>query len=757
MKKTLTIGLIGNPNSGKTTLFNALTGSRQYVGNWSGVTVDRKSGYFEHDEHLIQIVDLPGIYSLSIPSESGSLDERIAVEYILSNQANLIVNVINANNLERNLYLTTQLLELQIPVILAVNMSDIAKKHGSIIDLEQLSQTLGIPTVALVSTKKTGLPELKNAIIHAASIKKSSSQFINHCPKIASTIKNLTDKITQQNQEFRHAYFLAVRLLEGDSLALKKINSETQKFIKQQQEHLSKTLNEDCDILLADARYTAIHELVEKVKKTTPINKTLTTFLDRIALNRLLGIPIFLFVMYLMFLFTITIGGAFQDFFEISSNAVFVQSTAHLLTHWGAPNWLITLLAAGLGKGITTTLTFIPIIGSLFLFLSFLENSGYISRAAFVIDRFMSSIGLPGKSFVPMIIGFGCNVPAVMAARTLENKRDRILTIMMTPFMSCGARLAVYAIFTAAFFPKGGQNIVFLLYFIGILMAILTGFVLRKTILSGQKTPLIMEMPPYHLPTIRNLIFPAWHRLKAFIFKAGKIIIPACLLLGALNTINIKSTANVNQIDQLNQQSLPAVIGQKITPIFSPMGIKKTNWPATVGLITGVMAKEVVVATLNTLYAQTGQLKTPKGKTPFSLRNELDKAFLSLSTNFSHLFTLNIYHRLTNPRPHQAHLLNQKIYGQMYQRFDGPIGAFAYLLFVLLYFPCIATVAAIRRELNWGWMMFSAVWTTGIAYCAAVLFYQTATFYRHPINSILWVLGIIIALTATIFGLRHSK
>ena len=692
--KQFTVGLIGNPNSGKTALFNALTGAHQRVGNWPGVTVEQKSGYFESENHHVEIVDLPGIYSLSVTSEESALDERIAAEYMLSNDANLIINVLDANNLERNLYLTTQLLELDVPVILAVNMLDIAKKRGITIDIDKLSNAFNCPVIGLVASKMQGVSELKRNIINTFNKPQKKQLPFTYPAEINQAISSLVSEIKN-----KHGYFLAVRLLEDDVLAKQKVSAQVLKLVQQYKQAISSKLNEDVDILIADTRYGMIHELVKQVvTESVHIKTTITAAVDRIVLNRILGIPIFLIVMYLMFLFAVNVGGILQDYFQVGSNAIFVHGFAHLLSNWNTPNWLIAILTSGLGKGINTVITFIPVLTTMFIFLALLEGTGYMARAGFVVDRVMTAIGLPGKSFVPMLIGFGCNVPAIMAARTLENKRDRILTIMMTPFMSCTARLAIYAVFTAAFFPKGRQNIVFALYLAGILIAIVTGLILRKTILRGRQSTLVTELPPYHLPTIPNVLMQTWCRLKMFLFKAGKVIIPACVIIGALNTINIDS-----------KHSLLATAGREITPILNPIGIQQDNWPATVGLMTGVVAKEVVVATLNTLYAVDSYPVSDKYK---------------------------------------------GLYGQMYQRFDGQIGAFAYLLFVLLYFPCIPALATIFHELGWRWATFSMFWNTGIAYCTATLFYQAATFNEHPKYATVSIITVIMIFLSVVLTMR---
>ncbi|MDR3477135.1 MAG: Fe(2+) transporter permease subunit FeoB [Gammaproteobacteria bacterium] len=747
----ITIGLVGNPNCGKTTLFNALTGAHQRVGNWPGVTVERKSGFFQEQQTMVEVVDLPGTYSLIMASETASIDERIACEYILSGQPDIIVNILDASNLERNLYLALQLIEMQVPMIVVLNMMDVATQRQMQISKEKLQAKLGCPVIAIQAHKGKGIEELKHALVSLSAVNAptvSSPSFIH--PGLLNAIHALAIEMTAAIPPVYQvrAPWLAMRLLEGDVFAEQMMLSNVKPMVTRFQRQIQETLSEDADILVADARYRFIQDILSAcLVKSTEQRLTWTARIDSIVLNRVLGIPLFLGVMYVMFLFAINVGGAFQDFFDIGSNTIFVQGLSQLLTTLHAPNWLNAILANGVGRGINTTLTFIPVIGAMFLFLAFLEDSGYMSRAAFVIDRLMRALGLPGKSFVPMIVGFGCNVPSVMATRTLDNKRDRILTVMMSPFMSCGARLAIYAVFTAAFFPVGGQNVVFALYLIGIVMAMLTGLLLRKTVLQGEPSPLVMELPPYHLPHVKTLYLHAWQRLKGFVFRAGKLIVPICVLIGVLSTLNIDGTLNPGDGDA---SSLLSYLGRMLTPIFAPMGIHQDNWPATVGLVTGVLAKEVVVGTLNELYSQVGHLANLHA-TGFSFWGGLQDALVSVPHNLRQLGA-----SFGNPVLAQApvHMLNQSVYGLMYQRFDGQIGAIAYLLFVLLYFPCVSTTAAMLREVNRGWTVFSVFWTTGIAYCVAVFFYQAATFARHPTESLAWMLGIVLVLVLTVFGIK---
>ncbi len=759
MSSGLKIGLVGNPNSGKTTVFNALTGSRQKVGNWPGVTVERKSGFFNYQDTSVEVVDLPGTYSLTIINESSSIDERIACEFILKREADLIINVLDANNLERNLYLTLQLIEMQVPMIIAVNMMDVARQRGMQILLDVLEKELGCVVVPLEAHKQKGILELKQTIIQSQR-RGMACHALGHIQHpISSIIKNITVKLegmarhapTKMDNVDQYNQWLAIRLLEDDVYARSLVDASVISYVTEQQNKIRTECNEDPDIVLADARYRFIQSIIERcLIKNSNTPKSWTSRIDDIVLNRVLGIPLFLGVMYFMFVFSINIGGAFQDFFDIASNTIFVEGLAHVLTAIGLPTWLTALLANGIGKGINTTITFIPVIGAMFLFLAFLEDSGYMARAAFVVDRLMRALGLPGKAFVPMIVGFGCNVPAVMATRTLENKRDRILTVMMSPFMSCGARLAIYAVFTAAFFPVGGQNVVFLLYVIGIVMAMLTGLMLRKTLLKGDPAPLVMELPPYHLPSLKSLSLHAWQRLKGFVMRAGKLIVPICILIGALNALNLDGSMNAGDGDA---HSLLSALGRLMTPIFAPMGIHQDNWPATVGLVTGVLAKEVVIGTLNTLYSQVGHFGSLQLDT-FNFWGGLREAFLSIPANLKELG-----HALGNPVLAKApvHTLSQSVYGLMYQRFDGQIGAMAYLLFVLLYFPCVSTTAAMLREVHRGWAIFSVLWATITAYCVAVGFYQIATMTRHPVSSSLWTIGVAGVLLLSVLSVRNAN
>ncbi|MCF7966882.1 MAG: Fe(2+) transporter permease subunit FeoB [Methylobacter tundripaludum] len=759
MKTDFTVGVVGNPNCGKTTLFNALTGARQHVGNWPGVTVEKKTGEYSYDHKLIELVDLPGTYSLEAADDQVSLDEKVARDYVASQQADLIINIVDASNLERNLYLTSQLIEMRVPMILVLNMMDAVKQRGIKIDIGFLEQFLGCPVIPITASTKDGIGMLKAAINNAAIAKPIPSIKISYISALEQAIDEISPLLIETAQQYHcDLRWLSVRLLENDTLAQQMAGTALLPTVAELQRRVESETDDEIDILAADARYGFVNELTGgAVCKLNEVSRHTTEKIDNIVLNRFLGIPVFLLVMYAMFMFTINIGSAFVDFFDQAVGALLVDGLSLALTELNWPQWLIVLITKGVGGGIQVVATFIPIVGFLFMFLSALEDSGYMARAAFVMDRFMRMIGLPGKSFVPMIVGFGCNVPAIMATRTLENQRDRILTNLMNPFMSCGARLPVYALFAAAFFPVGGQNLVFGLYLLGIAVAVLTGLIMRHTLFKGESAPFIMELPAYHMPTLRGVFIRTWDRLKSFLFNAGKVIVPMVLVLNFLNALGTDGTFG----QENSNKSVLSEIGRSLTPAFKPMGIEKDNWPATVGIFTGVLAKEAVVGTLDALYSQLGTDDSGAGdKAPFNLEQALIDACLTVpkklqdvADNLLDPLGLNIGTVNDIAAAAGEQEVNAGTFAAMQQSFDGKAGAFAYLLFILLYAPCVAATAAIYRETNRNWTLFVVFWTTGIAYMTATIFYQTITYSRHPDYSLVWIAGLIIAFSAVLLGL----
>ena len=745
--KKLTIGLIGNPNSGKTTLFNQLTGARQRVGNWAGVTVERKEGQFATTDHQVTLVDLPGTYSLTTISSQTSLDEQIACHYILSGSADLLINVVDASNLERNLYLTLQLLELGIPCIVALNMLDIAEKQQIHIDVDALATRLGCPVVPLVSTRGRGIEALKMAIDRHRG---NQAVDLVHYPKPLLREADVLAQATPADMPMQQRRWLGLQMLEGDIYSRAYAGDATHNL----EASLARLENEidDPALHIADARYQTIAAVCDAVSNTlTAEPSRFTTAVDKIILNRFLGLPVFLFVMYLMFLLAINIGGALQPIFDGGSVAIFVHGIQWLGSVLHFPDWLTIFLAQGIGGGINTVLPLVPQIGMMYLFLSFLEDSGYMARAAFVMDRLMQALGLPGKSFVPLIVGFGCNVPSVMGARTLDAPRERLMTIMMAPFMSCGARLAIFAVFAAAFFGQNGALAVFSLYVLGIVMAILTGLMLKHTIMRGEASPFVMELPVYHVPHLKSLVIQTWQRLKGFVLRAGKVIVIVSIFLSALNSFTLSGKA----ADSINDSAL-ASVSRVITPIFKPIGVHEDNWQATVGLFTGAMAKEVVVGTLNTLYTAENIQEEAFNPAEFSLTGELGEAASETWQSLKDTFSLSVLANPIEASKGDGEMATGSM-GVMSSKFGSPAAAYSYLIFVLLYIPCISVMGAIARESSRGWMGFSILWGLNIAYSLSTLFYQVSSYSQHPRYSLVCILAVVLFNIIVLGLLRRAR
>ena len=759
-----TIALIGNPNCGKTTLFNDLTGANQRTGNWPGVTVDRKEGKYSYDNIEITVVDLPGVYSLDAEDDGTGLDELIARDYLLAGEADLIINIVDASNLERNLYLTTQVMEMRVPMVTALNMIDVARERELDIDTEALAQRLGCFVIPISAFLGEGIEILRRKINELIENPGNLPTVVAYPAVIEDTLSQIEPLVRQKGRDRKISNrWIALKLLEyEDRIAPELKGKELDQIVVENRRKIHQLLHEDIDIIVADSRYGFIRSLIQNsVRQKRTISSNKSDKIDQFVLNRWIGIPLFLGVMYLMFFIAINIGGAFIDFFDISFGAVFVDAPQAWLASLNTPGWLIGLVTA-LGGGIQTVATFIPQIGLLFVILSILEDSGYMARAAFVMDKLMRLVGLPGKSFVPMLVGFGCNVPAIMATRTLENRRDRLMTIMMNPFMSCGARLPIYALFAAAFFPRNGQNLVFGLYLIGIAAAIFTGLVMKNTIMQGEASPFVMELPPYHIPKLKGVVIRAGDRLRSFLLRAGKVIVVMVAILGLLNSVG--TDGSFGQQDSRN--SILSATSQAVTPLFAPMGVRQDNWPATVGIFTGVFAKEAMVGSLDSLYGQLAREESGAAveAVEFDFWGGIGEAFASIPANLADLgnqlldpIGLNIGDVQNQAAVAEEQAVALGTFGQMERRFDGTTGAFAYLLFVLMYFPCVAATGAVYRETNLGWTLLVALWTTGLGYWVATMFYQIATFVEHPGSSLAWIIGGGAVMTGTIFLLKLSR
>lgn len=754
MNEIQKVAVVGNPNSGKTTLFNGLTGSKQRIGNWPGVTVERKEGFVDLGDSTITLVDLPGIYSLSAHSE----DERIARDYILSGEPAMVINIVDATNLERNLYLTTQLLEMRVPILLVVNMLDLASKKGISIDLAQLEKRLGCTVMGISATQKEDIQRVKLVLAEVLPKAKRPSARVGYPPVVETTLKRLNPPLKHVAASLgADTRWVGLKLLERDPWVTAQVVSSgalAEPEIQKEIETMESELGETADIVLADSRFAFIQEAAGKLIERSASGDSLSDRIDRVVMHRVLGIPIFLLVMYVIFWATMSIGGAFIDFFEILFGTIFVDGLGYLLDSLGSPAWLISLLAEGLGAGIQTVATFVPIIFVMFLMLSLLEDSGYMARAAFVMDRFLRMLGLPGKAFVPMLVGFGCTVPAVMATRTLEHKKDRYLTVFMTPLMSCGARLPVYALFGAAFFGARAASMVFSIYVAGIVLAVLTGLLLKYTLFKGEAAHFIMELPPYHAPQLKNIFAYTWHRLKLFLLRAGRVIVIVVLVLSFLNSLGIDGTFG----NEDTPNSVLTRIGQAITPVFRPMGVEKENWPASVAIFTGIFAKEVVVGTLNALYSQIdGTVESDAGaEEDFNFEEGIGAAFASIPEGLADAFAgildpLGISLVSEDSEEIAAEVgADVAAYSAMRRYFSqGPLQAYAYLLFILIYFPCVAAMGAVIRELGKGYGLLLAAYLTVLGWVVATLFYQL-TLGREP----LWIAIPILIMLGIFFFFR---
>lgn len=764
----VTVGLIGNPNCGKSTLFNALTGGRARVGNWPGVTVERRSGRWPLAGRDVELIDLPGTYALD-SSPSASQDEIIARDFAASGGADVIVNVLDATAIERGLYLTFQLLEMRVPLVVAVNRMDLARREGIRVDLDRLAERLGCPVVPLVATRREGTGKLATTVAEVLESGPRVGIRIEYPAAIEQALRELGDRIEPMAHERGvDPRWLGLALLEGDRMALARADAALRDALEVVRAHAERHLDEPLDVYIADTRYRQIHSVAgDSVRHRGRVDRNLSDRIDRVLLHRIAGIPIFLGVMYLLFVASYNGGAVFIDFFDQAAGVIFVEGTAAGLDALGAPEWLNTLLADAVGGAIQLVATFVAPIALTFLFLALLEDSGYMARAAFVMDRLMRRIGLPGKAFVPMVIGFGCNVPAVMATRTLENPRERLVAALMQPFMSCNARLVIYMAFVAVFFRDHGGQIVFGLYLLGILMAVLTALVLNRTALRGEATPFVMELPAYQVPRAGGLLATTWERLRVFVLGVSKVIIVASVAISLLSSFSPRG--EVLGPDRIGD-SLLGEIGKAITPAFGPMGLDEDDWPEAVGLLTGVVVKEVVLGTLNTIHSRmaTGEQDTTSAAeaAPYQPWEGLMAALATIPENaralvddFTDPLGLSGVSRLETGEA-EALAAEQGLSQQAFSRLGAELSApaaLAYLVFILLYIPCINTMAAIYRETgSRAWTAFSVTWGIGLAWGLATLTYQFANAGAHPLRALGWTVAILAAFAMAVWMLRLS-
>lgn len=660
----LTIALAGNPNCGKTSLFNLLTKSRQHIGNWPGVTVEKKEGTLKFKGESYKVIDLPGTYSLGAYSE----DEIVARNYILKDKPDVVINVVDATNLERNLYLTTQLIEMGANVVIALNMIDQAEALNIEIDTNKLSKRLGVPIIKTSALKNRGIEELIETSIHLKKNEKLIN--INYGEDIEDEIKNLSSLLeTYKNKLEFPVNWTALKLLENDEYIKDKIKQLNAPSIFNKLEESNKTIEKnigfEADMSIVDKRYSFISSITEDViKKPSEKQVTTTEKIDKIVTNKFLGIPIFALIMYCLYELTFIIGAGIQEWFgDLIAKAGVIVS--EWFSNMGAPELLVGFIDKGLFGGVGAVLSFLPLIMVMYFLLGLLEDSGYMARAAYVMDRLMRGLGLHGKTFVSMIVSVGCNVPGIMSTRTLENKKDRMIAILINPFISCGARMPIYAVFVEAFFPTHQGLVLFSLYVLGIIVALISGKIFSKTLFKGESSYFVMELPAYRMPSIKNVFLLMWEKAGAFFKKAGMIIFPMMIVLWALSVLPLGVEPN-------SEHSILGMIGSFVAPLFVLAGYG--TWQAGVSLITGILAKESVVATMGMVYAGVEEGE--------ALINVIQQVFT-------------------------------------------PLSAISFLVMTLLYTPCLAALGAIKRETNsMKWTIFSAVYTFVIALVLSTLVYQ---------------------------------
>lgn len=684
MSGKLTIALAGNPNSGKTTIFNNLTGARQHVGNYPGVTVEKKSGTCRHESGIVTLVDLPGTYSLT----AYSIEELVARKFIIDEKPDVVVDVIDASNLERNLYLAVQIMELGVPLVLAFNMSDVARARGLEFNLELLSSLLGVPIVPTVGNKNTGMRDLLDAAVHASSTGRVNTEGsrpkIKYGREIEVSIANIRKNLDAIGRfaDDTESRWTAIKLLEGDREVTDKFKSDViERVVAAEQARIQTLLGDTPEMIIADRRYGFISGACqEAVRSTIETRHSRSDRIDEIVLHRVWGLPIFLGLMYMVFWLTFAVGAPPMEWLD----SLFGWLGGFIGGLWpvDSVNPVKSLLVDGIIGGVGGVLMFMPNILLLFLAIAVLEDSGYMARAAFMMDRLMHKIGLHGKSFIPMLLGFGCSIPAIMATRMLENRRDRLTTMLVIPLMSCGARLPIYALIIPAFFPQAWHApMLWLIYLVGVSLAVVCAKLLRATLFKGESAPFVMELPPYRLPTFKSVMIHTWERGWLYIKKAGTVILAISMVLWFLTSypkvqVSPDSTPEEQQSEQLSG-TIAGRIGHAITPAIRPLGF---DWRIGTAMIGAFAAKEVFVAQLGIVYS-LGEADEESE----SLRDKLRR-------NYS------------------------------------PLVGFCVMLFMLISMPCVATFAVVRRESNsWKWAFFQLAGLTLLAYVVTLVVYQAGS------------------------------
>ena len=719
--KVINVALVGNPNCGKTTLFNYASGSHERVGNYSGVTVDAKEAMLKKDGYTFKIVDLPGTYSIT----EYSPEELYVRTHIMEKMPDIVINVVDSSNLKRNLFLTTQLIDMNIKVVIALNMYDELEKRGVKFEYDALGEMLGIPIIPTVASKGIGVDELFKKLIDVYEDRDPSVRHIhiNYGPFIETAINKIQAEIWKNPKitDKQSSRYVAIKLLETDKTTLVQLKEygnfeQIKSLTKSTIAELEKEYGERSETIITDAKYGFIDGAMKETYREPKKDKyKLKRELDDLLTHKVWGFPIFLFLMWLMFQATFTLGSFPMEWIDTG-----VQALGQWLQNVMSPGALRDLLVDGIIGGVGGVIIFLPNIMILFFFISLMEDTGYMARASFIMDKLMHKIGLHGKSFIPLVMGFGCNVPAIMATRTLDNKKDRILTMIITPFMSCSARLPVYVLLISAIFPQNQGLVLFTIYLIGILLAITTALIMKRVVFAKKEVPFVMELPPYRIPTLKNTSLHMWHKGQQYLKKMGNVILLASILIWALGyfprhidystnydaQISVLKTnkqlqtpdkdQKVMQLEmskesERQEKSYIGQLGHAIEPVIRPLGF---DWKMGVSIITGLAAKEIVVSTMGILYQADPQADAGSG---------------------------SLKEKIKEQTHNKGEFKGQAVF--------TPLVSFGFMLFILIYFPCVAVIAAIKKESSWGWAVFTMVYTTAIAWVVAFASYQIGSLF----------------------------